>query len=153
MTTVVRSHQVFVRVPQHSAFEYVSDLTRHPEWSDGKLSIEAVEPGPIGIGKEYISRGDASIQKDRLNIVRVTDYEPPHTFGFVARDPGFGDISHVFRFLEQEDGVQIVRTMTVDLGSVLAFLFRTLIYPLVGQPSMDKSLAALKKRLEQMAKL
>jgi hypothetical protein len=149
MTTIARSHQVLVLVPLQFAFDYVSDLTRHPEWSDGDLKIEAITPGAIVVGKEYVSRGDASIQKDRLNIVRVSQYEPPHRFEFIANDPGFGDISHVFTFSEQIGGIRIIRTMTVNLNPILAFLFRFLIYPLVGNRSMDKSMAALKKQLEQ----
>jgi hypothetical protein len=149
MTVVVRSHQVLAHVPLPMAFDYVSDLTRHPEWSDGELKVEALTPGPIAVGKEYVSRGDASVQKDRRNTVRVSQYDPPYRFGFIAYDPGFGDISHVFTFLELNGGVQIVRTMTVNLNPILAFLFRFLIYPLVGNRSMDKSMAALKKQLEQ----
>lgn len=149
MTTVVRSHQIVIQVPLQTAFDYVSDLARHPEWSDGELKVEALAPGSIAVGKEYLTRGDASIQKDRRNTVRISQYEPPHTFGFIAYDPGFGDISHVFTFSEQNSGVRIVRTMTVYLNPVLALLFRVLIYPLVGKPSMDKSMALLKARLEQ----
>ena len=149
MTTVVHSHQVLVDVPQHSAFDYVSDLSRHPEWSDGELKVEEVTPGPIAVGKEYVSRGEVSIQKDRRNTVRVSQFDPHHTFGFIANDPGFGDTSHVFTFSEETGGVRIVRTMTVNLHPILALLFRVIVYPLVGKPSMDKSMALLKKRLEQ----
>lgn len=149
MTTVVRSHQILVHAPIQSAFEYVSDLSRHPEWSAGELKIEAITPGPISVGKKYASIGEASIQKDRLNTVRVSIYEPHHMFGIIANDPDFGDISHVFTFSEQNSGVLVIRTMTVDLNPILALLFRVFIYPLVGKPSMDKSMAALKKQLEK----
>lgn len=148
MTTVVRSHQILVHAPLQSVFDYVSDLTRHPEWSGGELKIEAVKPGPVAIGKEYFSRGEVAIQKDRPNTVRVSEYEPPHRYGFVANDPDFGDVSHVFTFAEQDGGVLITRTMTLALNPVVAILFRFFIYPLIGRPSMDKSLAALKRRLE-----
>ena len=150
MTTVVRSHQIPVNVSRQFAFDYVSNITRHPEWSDGELKIEAITPGPIAVGKEYVSRGEASIQKDRRNTVRISQYEPPHLFGLIANDPGFGDISHVFTFSEQDGRVQIVRTMTVNLNPILALLFRFILYPLVGRPSMDKSMHALKARLEQL---
>ena len=149
MTTVIRSHQVLVHVPLQSAFEYVSDLTRHPEWSDGELKVEAITPGPIAVGKEYASRGEFAIQKDRLNLVRVSQYEPPHIFGFVSKDPGVGDVSHVFTFSDQNGDVLITRTMTVNLNPIVAFLFRFFVYPLVGSPSMDKSMAALKTKLEK----
>lgn len=149
MTTVVRSHHVLVHVPRQTAFDYVSDLTRHPEWSDGELRVEEITPGPIAVGKEYVSRGDASIQKDRRNTVRVSLYEPPHLFGLIAHDPGFGDILHIFTFSEENDAVRIVRSMSVNLHPVLALLFRILIYPLVGKPSMDKSMTLLKTQLEK----
>jgi len=149
MTTLTRSHQIFVHAPLQPAFDYLSDLTRHPEWSGG-LKIEPLTPGPIAVGKEYRSQGEVAVQKDRPNTVRISRYEPPHTFGFIARDPSFGEVSHVFTLAGKDDSVLITRTMTVNLNILLAFLFRFFIYPLIGRPSMDKSLTALQARLEQM---
>jgi uncharacterized protein YndB with AHSA1/START domain len=90
VTTVVRTHRVLVNAPLQRAFDYVSDLTRHPEWSGGELKIEALTPGPVAVGKEYRSRGEVAVQKERPNTVRVSAYEPPHKFGFVANDPDLG---------------------------------------------------------------
>ncbi|HSA99791.1 MAG TPA: SRPBCC family protein [Anaerolineales bacterium] len=149
MTTVIRSHQILIHAPLQTVFDYVTDLTRHPEWSGGELKIEAVVPGPIAVGKEYVSRGEVAVQKDRPNTVRVTEYKSPHTFGFVAKDPDFGEVPHVFTFTEQAGGVLVERTMTVSLNPVMAFLFRFFIYPFVGRPSMDKSLARLRAKLEE----
>lgn len=148
MATVMRTHRVLVNAPLQLVFDYVSDLTRHPEWSDGKLTIQAITPGPIAVGKEYISHGEVAIQKDRLNKVRITDYEPPRKFGFVATDPDVGDVKHTFTFAEQSGGVLIDRTMTLSLNPVVALLFRFFIYPTIGSPSMNKSLAMLKEKLE-----
>ena len=149
MTTLTRSHQILIHAPLRSVFDYVSDLTRHPEWSGGELKIEAVTPGPVAVGKEYVSHGEVAVQKGRPNTVRVSQYEPPHTFGFVAKDPDFGEVPHVFSFTEQNGGVLVQRAMTVSLNPIMAFLFRFFIYPFIGRPSMDKSLARLKARLEQ----
>lgn len=148
MTTVVRSHQVLVYAPLQKVFNYVSDLTRHPEWSGGELKIEAVSPGPIAIGKEYQSRGEVAIQKERPNIVRVNDYAPPNKFGFFASDPDFGKVSHMFTFVEQSGGVLVTRTMIVNLNPLVAFGFRFIVYPLIGSPSMNKAMAKLKTKLE-----
>ena len=148
MTTLVRTHQILVHAPMQQAFDYVSDLTRHPEWSGGELKIEALAPGPIAVGKEYRSRGEVAVQKDRPNTVRVSVYEPPHKFGFIANDPDFGDVSHVFTFTQQSGGVLIERAMTVSLNPIIALGFRFLIYPFVGRPSMNKSLARLKQKLD-----
>ena len=149
MTTVIRSTHILVHAPLQTSFDYVSDLTRHPEWSGGELKIEAITPGPIGVGKEYASRGQVAVQKDRPNTVRVSQYEPPHKFGFVANDPDFGNVTHVFTFTEQGQGVLITRMMTVNLNPFIAWGFRLLIYPLVGRPSMNRAMTALKKKLEE----
>jgi uncharacterized protein YndB with AHSA1/START domain len=148
MTTVLLKHRILVRAPLQRAFDYVSDLTRHPEWSEGKLKIEEISPGPIATGKEYASRGEFAVQKERLNTVRITLYEPPHRFGFAANDPNAGEVVHVFTFSKQEQGVRIEREMTLSLSPLVALVFRFLIYPFVGRPAMDKSLALLKEKLE-----
>jgi hypothetical protein len=72
-----------------------------------------------------------------------------HRFGFVSKDPDFGKVSHEFTFTEQNGGVLIKRTMTVSLNPLIAFLFRFLIYPLIGNPSMNRAMAALKTKLEE----
>jgi uncharacterized protein YndB with AHSA1/START domain len=149
MTTLVRSHQILVHAPLQKAFDYVSDLTRHPEWSGGELKIEALTPGPIAVGKEYRSRGEVAIQKDRPNTVQVTQYEPPRKFAFVANDPDFGKVTHVFTLAGQNGDVLITRSMTVNLNPIVALAFRFFIYPLIGNPSMNKSMAGLKAKLEE----
>jgi uncharacterized protein YndB with AHSA1/START domain len=167
MKTVVRSARIHVNAQLQTTFDYVSDLTKHPEWSGGELKIEAVTSDPIAVGKEYLSKGEVAIQKDRPNTVTVTKFEPPHTlapgahlhraqvpvsageFGFVANDPDFGDVAHVFTFAEQSGGVLVTRTMTLTLNPVIAFLFKFFIYPFIGKPATVKSLAALKTKLER----
>ena len=149
MTTLLRSHQIFVNAPLRTVSDYVSDLTRHPEWSGGELKIEAFSPGPIAVGKEYRSRGEVAIQKDRPNKVQVSHYEPPYKFAFIANDPDFGKVTHEFTFAEQNDGVLVTRTMTVNLNPFVAFGFRFFVYPLIGSPSMNKAMARLKAKLEE----
>jgi uncharacterized protein YndB with AHSA1/START domain len=147
MSTVVRTSQVLIHAPLQSVFDYVSDLTRHPEWNGG-LKIEAVTPGPVAVGKEYVSQGAVAAQKNRPNTVQVTEYAAPRIFSFVARDPDFGKVFHAFNFTEQKGGTLVTRTMTVNLNPIVGILFRLFIYPMIGRPSMNKSMAALKRKLE-----
>ncbi len=67
MTTVVRVSQVLVHQPLQTVFDYVSDLTRHPEWNGGELKIEAVTEDPIAVGKEDRSTGE--VAKDKTGII------------------------------------------------------------------------------------
>ena len=148
MTIVTKTNQILVHAQLDSTFDYVSDLSRHPEWNDG-LRIDALTPGPVAVGKEYLSHGKVVVQKNRPNTVRVSLYEPPYKFGFVANDQDFGEASHVFAFSAQNGDVLITRRMTLSLNPIVAFLFSNFVYPLIGGPSMKKSMAALKVKLEE----
>lgn len=148
MKTVTQSHEVLISASLEKVFEYVSDLSRHPEWSGGDLRVEAVRPGPLAVGKEYISHGEVLIQKDRPNRVRVSRFEPPDRFGFVALDPNFGEVTHEFTFTDHTDGVLVRREMTLRLHPLAAILFRHLVYPFVGGPSMERAMSSLKAKLE-----
>ncbi len=151
MTTITNTHRVVINAPPETVFAYVSDLTRHPEWSGGRLTIEAVTPGPVAVGSQYRSRGEVAVQKDRPNELRVTQYQPSARFTFVAKDPDFGDVVHAFTFTPQGSGTLMERAVTVEMSPVKAFAFKTFIYPLIGRPMMNKAVAALQTKLEQHA--
>jgi len=151
MTRVTNMHHVVINAPPEAVFAYVSDLTRHGEWAGGRLTVEAVSAGPVSAGSQYRSRGDVAGQKDRPNELRVTHYQPPARFAFVAQDPGFGEVAHTFTFASQAGGTLLERAVTVDMSPPMAFMFKTFIHPLIGKPMMDKALAALKAKLESRA--
>ena len=112
------------------------------------MRIKAVSSEPIQVGKEYVSKGEFAIQKERPNQLKVTEFEPPRKFGFVANDPTIGDVFHTFTFVEKETKVWITRTMRLDLNPFFAFGFALFVYPLSGNPSMKKAINNLKAKLE-----
>ena len=148
MSTVVNTYRVVIQAAPEAVFKYVSDLTRHPEWSGGRLKIEPVAPGPVAVGSQYHSHGDVAGQKDRPNELRVSQYQPPARFAFVAQDADFGGVLHEFTFEPQAGGTLLQRTVTISMPALKALAFRAILRPLIGQPMMDKALAALKAKLE-----
>ncbi|HVF25527.1 MAG TPA: SRPBCC family protein [Anaerolineales bacterium] len=148
MTHVSNVYSVVINAAPETVFNYVSDLTRHPEWSGGKLKIEALTPGPVGIGSAYKSYGEVAGQQNRPNELRVTKFESPTLFEFVAKDPGFGEVVNAFKFKPQKGGTLMERTLSMHMNPLKAFAFKLFIRPLIGQPMMDKSFSALKSRLE-----
>jgi len=148
MTTVTNTYRVLIHAQPKTVFDYVSDLTRHPEWSGGQLKIEALTPGPIAVGSQYKSQGEVATEKNRPNELRVTALQSPSRFAFVAKDPGFGDVTHDVTFKPEAGGTLMERTVSMQMSPVNAFMFRVLIRPMIGQPMMDKAFAALKQRLE-----
>ena len=148
MTTIATTFSVFINAQPETVFAYVADLTKHGEWSGGRLIVEAVTSGPAGVGSQYRSRGDLPGQKERPNELRVTQYQAPTRFSFVTQDPSFGGVTHDFTFKPQNNGTLMERTVTVHMNPFVAFAFRNFIFPLVGKPQMDKALAALKAKME-----
>lgn len=149
MTTLINTYSVVINAPREKVFAYVSDLTRHPEWSGGRLKVEALTSGPVAVGSQYVSHGDLPGQKDRRNELRVTELQPPSRFAFIASDPSFGGISHEFTFTSQGNATLAERRVTLNVPPIMAFMLRAVIQPLISKPMMDKSMAALKTRLEQ----
>lgn len=148
MISITRSIQTLINTNLQTAFDYVSDLTKHPEWSGGELKIEAVSSEPIQVGKEYVSKGEVAIQKDRPNKLKITEFESPRKFGFAANDPDFGDVFHTFTFLEKDNNVVVTRAMRLNVNPFIAFGFTFFVYPLVGNPSMKRAFRNLKAKLE-----
>ena len=149
MTTITNTFRVSINAKPEAVFAYVSDLTRHGEWGGGQLKVEAVSAGPVAVGSQYRSFGEVAGQKNRPNELRVTHYEPPTRFTFVAQDPDFKEVTHQFTFSSQDGGTLMERAVSFELPSLMAFAFRTFLSPLIGKPMMDKALAALKAKLEQ----
>ena len=100
------------------------------------------------MGREYLSRGEVAVQKNRPNQLEVTEYEPPRKFSFVAIDPDFGKVYHVFTFAEQNNGVMVTRTTTLNLNPFVAVAFRLVVYPLIGRPANQRAFARLKAKME-----
>jgi len=148
MTRVVKTFTVFINARPEDVFAYVSDLTRHGEWSGAPLVVEAVSDGPVAVGSQYRSRGDLPGQKGRPNELRVTGYEPPRRFAFAAQDPDFGEVMHEFIVTPQNGGALVARTITTQLPPLIAFMFKVIIGPLIGYPMTMRSLAALKAKME-----
>jgi len=148
MTNVSNVYRVVINAAPEKVFAYVSDLTRHPEWSGGKLRIESLTPGPVAVGSQYKSYGGVAGQQNRPNELLVTCYESPTRFTFTAQDRDFGEVVNDFKFTPQEGGTLMERTLSMKMNPVMAFAFRLFIRPLIGQPMMDKAFVRLREKLE-----
>ena len=148
MTDVSNVYRVVINAPPEKIFAYVADLTRHPEWSGGKLRIESLTPGPVAVGSQYKSYGEVAGQQNRPNDLKVTQYAPPTRFAFTAQDRDFGEVVNDFKFTHHEGGTLMERTLSMSMNPFMAFAFRLFIRPLIGQPMMDKAFVRLKERLE-----
>lgn len=123
MKTVTNTFRVSINAKPEAVFAYVSDLSRHGEWNSG-LRIEAVTPGPVGVGSQYRSWGKPG---NRLNEVKITDYQPPARFTFVASQTGFNDVRHEFAVRAQDGGAVLERTVTANMSPLFEFAWRLIL--------------------------
>jgi hypothetical protein len=150
MKTVTYTYRISTSAKPETAFAYISDLTRHPEWND-HLHITALTPGEIKVGSEYHSVGK-TLYEDRHNDIHVTAYQAPTIFSFVAHDPDFKDITHEFKISPQAGGSLVERTITVHMSPMMAFLWNLVLFPLINKRENYRSMAALKAQLESIHK-
>ena len=145
MPRLVVNYRIEVDAMPEDVFASISDLSRHGEWTDG-LNVEAVSDGPVDIGSEYRSVGK-QLGKDKDNTLRVVEYEPSTRFCFTATD-GKAEFLQEFTVNPRDGGSVLLRRVSFDMNPILFVLFKTLIGPLIANPSTRKNLKAFKAILE-----
>jgi len=137
---------VQIAAPPERVFAYLSDLSRHGDWTADPASIVAQDPSPIAPGKRYVSTA-TFMGRQVVDQLEVTVVEGPRRFGFVARAPQ-AVVDHVFTLSAAASGTQVERVTTVLAMARWLKLAFPLVYLLVGKKSDATSLGRLKARLE-----
>jgi uncharacterized protein YndB with AHSA1/START domain len=138
-----------VQIPINAApakvYAYVSDLTRHGEWSSDPVQIIALTSGPVTAGSRY--RSTAQSHGVTFNTeLEVTEYNPPSRFAFEGED-GTGKFSHVFTFQAQGGGTLVTRRIQFEATLIQWLVFLAVLYP-VRIPSAKRTLQQLKQKME-----
>ena len=146
MSTLKSEFKIQIDVAPQQVYDYVSDLSRHPEWSEG-LVIETVSEGPAAVGSEYKSTG-SMMGKEFKNDIRITEMSPPGRLVFVAND-GKGDITQEFTFNASGGGTQLTRKVNGQVPMIMSIMIKLMLGPMFANPSARKGLKALKAKLEE----
>lgn len=132
-----------VRADPRTAFEYVSDLTRHSEWANPKSGLGIAHTGGSGLGATYTS-SQRFLGKGAGAQITVTAFEPAQRFAFDAVEHG-KRFNHAFSFVAADGQTTITRDIDAPIPAVLA---------LVAKPAIRKEAAValelLKRKLETM---
>ena len=148
MAKLVENYRVHIDAKPEDVFSYISDLTRHGEWNES-LRVETVSDGPAAVGSQYRSTG-RMMGKEFQNDVRITELESPTRLSFISND-GKNDFLQEFTFRPIGGGTSLERRLTTEMNPMMKLMFKAVIGPLVATRSMNKSLEALKGKLEQSA--
>ena len=141
---------VHVHASPDAVFAYLSDLSRHREWTAEPSAADPVDDAPVAKGKRYASN-NMFMGKPLVDNLEVTVVEPPTRFGFVARGPQ-AVVDHVFTVRAEGADTVVERTSTVVQMPAFLKLIFPLIYAVIGRKSDQKSLQQFKDRVEAMAK-
>jgi uncharacterized protein YndB with AHSA1/START domain len=140
----VRTFSVEIDRSAAEVFAYLSEITRHGEWSPTELRIEPVAPGgPVAIGAQYRSFG-TTLGRPFENLVEITELEPDKRFGFSAQTKKFGTFRHTFVLTPTLTGVRVDRIVDAPKMGVIAALRDRLLL----DSQQEKTLELLKARFE-----
>jgi Polyketide cyclase / dehydrase and lipid transport len=135
-----------IHASPQAVFAYVSDLTKHGEWSANPVQIQPLVSGPVVVGSRYHSHAQLNNLQFETDLV-ITDYVPPTRFGFSGED-STGKFQHLFIIQPTPNGTHLERQVSFSLSLRQWLLFLLILYP-IRLPAAHKALAALKARLEQ----
>jgi uncharacterized protein YndB with AHSA1/START domain len=136
---------VTIAKPPEQVFAYLSDVTKHAEWSPKPFRIENLS-GPAGKGTTFTSYGTIPGDKNHRNDVEITEYDPPSRFALrsAEKDQYF---DNTFEISAEGAGSKVVRTMDMPAAGAVGLLLPLLI-PLAIRPDVQKGLNKLKTNLE-----
>jgi len=138
--------QIMIQAPLEKVFVYVSDLSRHGEWTSDPVEIVPVQRTPNVVGNRYRSTAQSHGVIFHSELV-ITEYKPPVRFAFIGQD-STGTVEHLFTFRDDGGKTHVERHMKFDVNLVQWLAYLAVVYP-VRIPSARKTLARLKAKLDE----
>lgn len=100
--------QRLIRTTPEAAFTYLSDLTRHNEWSgDSGMAVRQTSPGAVMVGATFERRGRQFGLRFE-DEVKVVEFRPPEHLSFDAIGPKH-TFRHSFDFEPAGDGTLLIK--------------------------------------------
>ena len=144
----VKTYSVVARTAPETAYVYLSDLRRHPEWSPDHLTVEQQGSGDVKLGTRYRTVGHLQ-GKPNEAIVEIIQLAPATRFSFSSADSnGRSTWLHEFTLTPENGGTRIDRKVSVVRAPMLLNIIFPLLHPIVIGPGNMKSMGMLKAKLE-----
>jgi len=135
-----------IQAAPEAVFDYLTDFSRHGEWSANPLTIEQVSKGPVGVGSRFRSRAEVNGLHIEAEF-ELTDFQRPLLIAFAGKD-STGKYAHRFKIKPNPGGTHLVRTIRFELSLRQWLIYQVLLYP-VRIPAGRKALRLLKARMEK----
>ncbi|MEO8330194.1 MAG: SRPBCC family protein [Candidatus Nanopelagicales bacterium] len=147
--TSVKSWTIETEVSPEVAFEYLSDVGRHAEWSPKPYRVDPVPELPLQQGVAYQSYGAVPGDKDHANQVEVTLVDAPHRLVLTCSDKGEQYV-HQFDIASFGGGSRITRTVEAPRPTGFVRLIFPLIFAMFINPEVSKGMKMLKANLTSL---
>ena len=136
-----------IDAPVEKAYDYLSDLRKHGEWSSSVTRIELVTDEPIGVGSEF--RASETIPARFYSYARLTALEPPRRIAWVSTDRRFLRTEWEFELSPEDGGTHLVQRARFEgiywLGPLVLNLWRKPKIPAENRRSLERIKAILER--------
>lgn len=147
MSETTNSWSVEVDVSPDVAFDYLSDVSRHAEWSPRPFRVDPEPTLPLRQGDSFRSYGEIPGDKQHVNEVEVTVVDAPHRLVLTSEDRGKKYV-HRFDVESVGSGSRITRTVQAARPTGLLRLVFPLVFRLFIDPEVSKGMRMLKANLD-----
>jgi uncharacterized protein YndB with AHSA1/START domain len=142
------SFPVTIAAPPEQVWPWISDLSKHPQWSPKPYRVELTSGAAGAVGAHYRSVGWIPGDKDHGNDVEITEVVPNQRFAFTATDE-----QGVFRNSYTLTGsgassTKVVFDLMFPRMRGMTALAVPVLFPLVGKPDIRKRMQLLKSAVE-----
>ncbi len=146
MPAAINVTSTSINAKREDVFRYVTDMTRHGEWSPEPITVESLTEGLVGIGCEYRCVGQRR-GKEVTSERRITEFEFPALFAFSVKD-STGEQVHEFTLRTQNGGTHVQRKITSQLP-LHGWIFNKIVgWPFRERLAINKAHEQLKAKLE-----
>jgi uncharacterized protein YndB with AHSA1/START domain len=146
---LVMSWTVTIDRPPAEVYAYLSDVTKHSEWSPKPFRVESGASGPVKTGDTFSSVGTIPGDKNHRNEVSVTEATAPSRLVLEA-DEKDGRFVNTFDLQPQGAGTLLTRTMDAPKPGFPMSMMMPVIKAVFIQPDVSKGLNNLKANLEEL---
>ena len=133
--------------PPDVVFAYLSDVSRHGEWSPKPFHVEG-SSGPVAAGDTFTSVGSVPGDAQHRNEVTVTECTPPRRLVLDSTDRG-GHFINTFEVEADGDGARVTRLVDAPQPPFPLSVVFPIIKAAVIRPDANRGLANLKAVLER----
>lgn len=139
------SNALVVNCTPEKAFEYLSDVARHPEWAGNPLEIEKTSDGPIAVGSTFSSIG--KLMGTHRGEVTIIELVPNEKIVYES-DDDTGRVRHSILLAPTEGGTMITKASDILEKRSLTLKLASPLLGMIVPRGLGQDLKSIKAQLE-----